>query len=106
MFERSNDFIQQGHIKLIKSDSEKSILQKTYTLNKYCSFGLPILQRIMKTMFSTKIWSSTIIFNIDNKKVFFFLEHQISILKLLNIIKILKVKDLVKLKTGVKMLKI
>jgi len=43
-----NIFIQQGCIKLIKSDSEVTcaLVQKIYISNKCCSFKLSIHQRI------------------------------------------------------------
>ncbi len=68
-FERLNISIQQGHFKLIKSDKDiYNVTQKISILNKCCSFELSINQRILKKSItvSTKILSSTTIFNTDN----------------------------------------
>jgi len=62
-----NIYIQQRCIQLIKNILT---LQNISILNKCCSFELPPYQRILRTMItaSTKILSSTTVFNIDSKK--------------------------------------
>ncbi len=55
------------------------MLQNILFEKKCGSFEIPIHQRIQKSIpFSTKIWSNTTLFNIDNYKKF---EQQISILE-------------------------
>jgi len=60
-------YIQQRCIQLIKNILT---LQNISILNKCCSFELSSYQRILRTMItaSTKILSSTTVFNIDSKK--------------------------------------
>ncbi len=70
-FKEMNTFIQQGCIKLIKCDSKtlnKSflMLQKISISNKCSSFILSVYQNILIKGVSTKIWSITTVFNIDN----------------------------------------
>ncbi len=67
-----NTFIQQGCIKLIKSDS-KDLQYIFFLINAVLLNFLFIKEswKIKYITFSTKIWSSTTVFNIDNNQKWF-----------------------------------
>ncbi len=99
-FNEVNTFVQQEHIKLLKSDSKDIMLQKISISNKCCSFELSIHLWIMKNRlvgFPQKYWAAQLFSTlIIIRNVSWAANQHIRMIS----------EDHVTLKTGVMMLKI